>query len=283
VKDGGFVDYASLVSNVIYAIIPTVILCYYVYKRDVIEKEPFVMLIKLFFLGVLMTVPTYFMERSIISFLKITQDGFFNCFIMAFFIISLIEEGYKYLMLYLGTWNNRNFDYKYDAIVYAVFISLGFATLENILYVYNFGTSAAFLRALISVPAHAFYGIASGYFFGLAKSNSKANNKKSTKYCLILALLVPIVMHGIFDFLLLTENEIMLAVFYAFVAILYSISFFSVEKVSKTEQDEENKKQVYVQQQPVQTGMVNPLDLSMANKQDDNNELNTNQESGLNQ
>lgn len=267
-KDGGFVDYASLISNVIYAIIPTIILCFYVYKRDVIEKEPMVMLLKLFFLGVLITVPTYFMERSILSFLDIKQEGYFNCFIIAFFIIAIVEEGYKYLMLYLGTWNNKNFDYKFDAIVYAVFISLGFATLENILYVYNFGSSAALLRAVISVPAHAFYGVASGYFFGLAKNSSKIGDKRSKKYYLIFALLIPILMHGTFDFLLLIENEIMLAVFYAFVAVLYLISYLNVEKVSKTEQEEELKKQTIITEKPVQTGMVNPLDFKLNNREE---------------
>ena len=260
-------DYASLVTNIIYAIIPTIILCSYVYNRDVIEKEPIVMLIKLFFLGVLMTVPTYFMERSILSFLNIKQEGYFNCFIISFFIIAIIEEGYKYLMLYLGTWNNKNFDYKFDAIVYAVFISLGFATLENILYVYNFGASAALLRALISVPAHAFYAVASGYFFGLAKTSAKEGNKEAKRYYLIFALLIPVLMHGTFDFLLLIENEIMLGVFYGFVALLYSISFLNVEKVSKTEQEEEVLKKE-AEPTPVVTGMVNPLDLSKGNNQE---------------
>lgn len=266
------VDYSFLVLDIVYAIIPSILICLYVYHKDVVEKEPIMMLFRLFFLGVLMTVPTFFIEKTLISFSGIQPDGYINCFIMSFFIISLVEEGYKYLILYLGSWKNKNFDYKFDAIVYAVFVSLGFATLENILYVSNYGANAAFLRAVISVPAHAFYAVASGYFLGLAKKNAILKNRKEETKYKILALAAPVFLHGVFDFLLLTENNVMLGVFYAFVGALYAISFLSIDKVSKNEKTglKESSKKLKtsnnIQENSVQEGMVNPLDFNMNNK-----------------
>lgn len=255
-KDGGFVDYSEIGINVIFAVIPSILLCLYVYEKDVVEKEPIMMLIRLFFLGILVTVPTYFTERFVMAAFKIEETNYLNCFIIAFCIVALIEETFKYIIFYFGSWRNKNFDHKYDAIVYAVFVSLGFATLENILYVLNNDTSVALLRAIISVPAHAFYGVASGFFLGLAKKASLTNNKNVEIKYKALGLLIPIILHGIFDFLLLTENETLLGVFYSFVALLYFLSFISVQKVSKGEMlIKRNKKKI--ESQPV-VNNVNP-------------------------
>ncbi len=227
-------DYSSLTISIIVAIIPSIILCYYVYENDIIEKEPMKMLFMLFFLGVLITVPASFMERAIISSTNLTESGMLNCFILSFLVVALIEEGYKFLILYLGTWRNKNFNHKYDAIVYAVFISLGFATLENILYIIKHGTEIALLRGVLSVPAHAFYAVSSGYYLGLAKKCSLHNLKRKSLMYKVLALLMPVLLHGIFDFLLLTNNEVLFGIFYCFVAFLYVISYMYIKKVSKT-------------------------------------------------
>ncbi len=231
-KDGGFVDYSEIGINVIFAVIPSILLCLYVYEKDVVEKEPIMMLIRLFFLGILVTVPTYFTERFVMAAFKIEETNYLNCFIIAFCIVALIEETFKYIIFYFGSWRNKNFDHKYDAIVYAVFVSLGFATLENILYVNSYERNVALLGAIISVPAHAFFGIASGFFVGLAKKFDLAKNNSKRIQFTMLGLAIPVLLHGIFDFLLMTGNETLLGVFYSFVAILYFVSFMSIKKVS---------------------------------------------------
>lgn len=227
-------DYSSLMINIIVAIIPSIILCYYVYDNDIVEKEPMKMLFMLFFLGVLITVPASFMERAIISSTNLTESGYLNCFILSFLVVALIEEGYKFLILYLGTWKNKNFNHKYDAIVYAVFISLGFATLENILYIIKNGAEIALLRGVLSVPAHAFYAVSSGYYLGLAKKCSLNNLKRKSIMYKAWALLMPVLLHGTFDFLLLTNNDVLFGIFYCFVALLYVVSYLYIKKVSKT-------------------------------------------------
>ena len=232
-------DIASISLNIYIAIIPSVLLCLYVYHMDSIEKEPLKMLLLLFFVGVLITLPASFMEQVMISALfgvkgsNIAVSGYTDIFILSFFIISIIEEGYKFLILLISSWKNKEFDYKYDAIVYSVFISLGFATFENIRYIESAGISIALWRGIISVPAHAFYAIASGYFLGVAKE-SKKNNKTQKKFLyLILSLLIPIILHGIFDFLLLTESNVLFGIFISFIALLYIVSFMTIKNTHR--------------------------------------------------
>lgn len=228
-KAGDVVDISSLSTTIYLAIIPSILLCIYVYQMDVIEKEPVHLLFLLFFLGFLITVPARFFEKIFISSFDITGDDLFSNFLLAFVVIALVEEGYKFIILFASSWKNKEFDYKYDAIVYSVFISLGFATLENVLYVQSSGLRVAFSRGIISVPAHAFYAIASGFFLGLAKEKS-VNNKAMSFFYIILAFLVPILLHGLFDFLLLTENKELYGVFFSFVALLYIVSFYAIKK-----------------------------------------------------
>ena len=226
-------DISSLSFSVYLAIIPSILLCLYVYRMDVVEKEPIHLLLVLFFIGVLTTVPARFFEQTLISVTGLEFTNIYDCLILSFLIIALVEEGYKFLVLLISCWKNKEFNYRYDAIVYSVFISIGFATLENILYVQSSGYSVALYRGIISVPAHAFYAVASGFFLGLAKENSIKQKQSKTLLYIFLAFLVPVIMHGIFDFLLLTENDIMFGVFFSFVALLYIISYYEIKKTHK--------------------------------------------------
>ena len=223
-------DIFSLSLSVYLAIIPSVLLCVYVYRMDVVEKEPLHLLFVMFFLGVLITVPTRFIEQLLLSSTGLSANKYLDSFLLSFVVIAIVEEGYKFFVLLLSCWKNKNFDYKYDAIVYSVFISLGFATLENILYVQSTGINVAIWRGVISVPAHAFYAIACGYFLGLAKEKSENKNKEKMFGFLFLSFIVPVLLHGTFDFLLLTENDILFGIFFSFVAMLYIISYCEIKK-----------------------------------------------------
>ena len=76
-----------------------------------------------------------------------------------FILVGLVEEGSKWIILKSFTWKNKEFNYIYDAIVYAVFVSLGFAALENIIYVLNGGITTAITRTIFSIPGHTFFGV----------------------------------------------------------------------------------------------------------------------------
>lgn len=225
-------EFAPLMLNLLIAIIPSILLCTYVYKKDVIEKEPMIMLIKLFCLGILITIPASFMEKSLLTGLNLKENGLFECFIIAFLVVGLVEEGYKYIITYFGCWHNKNFDHVFDGIVYATFVSLGFAMLENILYVMENGTQTALLRAFISVPAHGFYAVACGYYLGLSKLNYSIGNIKKARLYKFFSIFIPVILHGLFDFLLLTNSNDFIWIFFAFVAILYIVSFFNIRKLS---------------------------------------------------
>jgi RsiW-degrading membrane proteinase PrsW (M82 family) len=99
-------------------------------------------------------------------------------------------------------WNDKNFDEYFDGIVYASFISLGFATVENIMYVMPGGIGTGIVRALISVPAHFLFGVILGYFLSLAKFNSG----KKGRY-IIIGLLIAMAAHGLFDWLLMFSDR----------------------------------------------------------------------------
>lgn len=227
---GGIVDISTLSFTIYVAVIPSILLCFYIYRMDVVEKEPMHLLFIMFFIGVLITVPARFFEQLLISSTKLDYTNFKDSFFLAFVVIAIVEEGYKFLVLLASSWKNKEFNYRYDAIVYSVFISLGFATLENILYVQSSGLNVAIWRGIISVPAHAFYAIASGFFLGLAKEKSIEKNQMKKYGYLLLSLLVPILLHGTFDFLLLTENNVLFGIFFSFVAFLYIVSYYAIKK-----------------------------------------------------
>ena len=90
-------------------------------------------------------------------------------FIKAFIVVALVEEFSKYIIVKYYAQNNREFNEPFDGIVYAVMVSMGFAALENVLYVYQYGSSTGITRAFTAVPAHATFGILMGYFMGKAK------------------------------------------------------------------------------------------------------------------
>ena len=228
-------DISSISFTVYIAIIPTILLCAYIYYMDVVEKEPIRVLFTFFFIGILLTVPASFFEQLAISTLKLDYKNIKDSFLLAFVVVALVEEGYKYLALLIGSWKNKEFNYRYDAIVYSVFISLGFATLENIVYIYNYGANIALYRGLISVPAHALYAIASGFFLGLAKEKSIKHETGNVVKYLLLAFMIPVILHGTFDYLLLTGNSILFYIAISFVVLLYLISYYMIKKAYKGE------------------------------------------------
>ncbi len=94
---------------------------------------------------------------------------FAKSFFDSFFLAAIPEEISKWLVLYWIVWKSREFDEHYDGIIYAVFVSLGFALVENIMYVVNRGMGVALIRAVLSVPGHGSFGVLMGYYFSLAK------------------------------------------------------------------------------------------------------------------
>ena len=150
--------------------------------------------------------------------------------------VALIEELSKYIVFMKIIWKNDNFDYKYDGIVYAVAASLGFAALENVLYLISFGTDISLGRALFAIPGHATFGIFMGYFLSRAKKKFCENKDFGTKRLRLKALFVPTIIHGIYDFLLddLLQEEYFY-LFFIFVIILDIVAICTIVRESKTD------------------------------------------------
>ena len=184
------------------SVLPAGLLMFFIYRQDKYQKEPIKSLLKAFFGGTLAVVFTLILVKitdytiGLIPYLN--QTVFYDSFITA----GIPEELCKFLVFMIFIWNDKNFDEFFDGIVYASFISLGFATVENIMYVMPGGIGTGIVRALISVPAHFLFGVIMGYFFSLAKFNSE----KRGRYIFI-GLLLAMVAHGMFDWLLMFSDR----------------------------------------------------------------------------
>ncbi|MBN2806725.1 MAG: PrsW family intramembrane metalloprotease [Prolixibacteraceae bacterium] len=197
------------------ALAPVLIIAFYIYFRDKYEKEPWGLLLKAMLMGVIIVFPVIFTEElmnSAGSAFRGVAKGFWDAFMVA----ALCEEAFKYLAFILLIWKSPSFNEHFDGIVYATFISLGFAGVENILYVMNNGLSTGLVRAFTAVPAHAVFGITMGYFMGLARFYPT----KREKY-LFASFLWPFALHGFYDFVLMAGVPWLLLFFVPFVALLW--------------------------------------------------------------
>lgn len=225
---------------VILAIIPAVVLIAFIYHKDKAEKEPLGLLVGLFFLGASTTIGAALVEVGLEEMLQqVTTAGTVGYnFVMCFFIVALAEEFFKFLVLRTRTWKHRAFNYTFDAIVYSVVISLGFATLENILYITDIGTlHVAVMRGLLSVPGHAINAVFMGLFFGRAKYCECCGDLHGKSTNMFMSLLIPILTHGFYDFCLFSESTIdgIIILFYVYEVIITITAIVIVNKSSKTD------------------------------------------------
>ncbi len=248
------------------ALIPAIVLCVYIYRKDRVEKEPAGLLTLLFFLGAVICYPAAKLEVLAESALDslfapliqtVDQVGYMDLvpyhayqILYCVFGIALAEEGLKWLVLLLVTRKNKNFNSFFDGMIYAVFVSLGFAALENVFYVISNGWSTAVLRAFTAVPGHMFDSVFMGYYYSLwwATKNAKRLeseliskgllHRRSTRLTsgskLALSLLVPVLTHGLYDYLVTSDGGWLFnAIFYVLIGGLYVHCFRRINTLSK--------------------------------------------------
>jgi len=211
----------------ILSLAPVFIIGGYIYFRDKYEKEPIKLLLLALFLGALTVIPIMLLESFLNSFTQIFS-GLAAAAWNAFIVAAFSEELFKFIALYLLIWKSPEFNEKFDGIVYAAFISLGFAGVENVLYVMGNGFGTGISRALTAVPAHAIFGITMGFYLGMAKFYEKKRYQLKMK-----ALLYPIILHGIYDFILFTQIEWLILVFAGFLVFLYISGLKRIKELSK--------------------------------------------------
>lgn len=217
------------------AVLPAIVLLVVIYRADNIEKEPFSLMAKVFGLGALTTISAMILEEIglfILSFFFYTPNALYTFFEM-FCVVALAEEAGKYFVLKKATWKNKEFNFSFDGIVYSVCASLGFATLENILYVFQGGFSTAVMRAITAVPGHCIFGIFMGIYYGIAKGCELRGDENGKKLNLKKALLVPIFLHGFYDFSCSLEYDGMFLVFILLEIFMTVNAIKMVKKMSK--------------------------------------------------
>ena len=227
------------------ALIPVVGLLIFIYFNDKKEKEPFGLLVGLFFagMGTIVTAIIAELVGGLILGAVFPANTVIGGVLDAMLIVAPAEELGKFLVLRLITWKNKNFNYNYDAIVYSVFVSLGFAAFENITYVFSSGIGTAFLRMFTAVPGHACFAVFMGFFYSKAKYASLTGKKGACTGFTALAMVIPIVIHGVYDAILMGGGSseipvlsgLSLVIWIGFVIALFIVSCILIVKTSRND------------------------------------------------
>jgi RsiW-degrading membrane proteinase PrsW (M82 family)/GNAT superfamily N-acetyltransferase len=185
------------------AIAPGLAICLFIFHRDAYNREPKRNLLFSFFLGACSIITAIIIEGL---FKEIPPKTVSGTAISAFLVVALTEELGKFLVLRYYAYTRKSFDEPLDGIVYGVMISMGFATLENVLYVSRYsglgqGYQIAFLRMFTAVPAHATFGVLMGYYLGKAKFDAVNKNR-----WLLAGLFWPVLFHGAYDYCLFLQG-----------------------------------------------------------------------------
>ncbi len=220
------------------ALLPAIILMIYIYRRDRIEKEPAGLLFGLIVLGMLAGIISIVIETvgtKILNLSQLSPDSPSYAIVMAFLVVAAVEEGAKYVLLKARTWSNPNFNFRFDAIVYSVFVSLGFAAFENVLYIMQYGISVAPVRAILSIPGHMSFAVIMGTFLGRAKLFERYGDEKSASRNRTCAYVFAVLLHGFFDACLMIGSPLAMILFIVFVIGLYIGVFRLVRRESATD------------------------------------------------
>ena len=226
---------ATILIYAIAAFFPAAFLMRYIYKHDIYEKEPMSLLMKLIFGGLLAAGASILLEQLLLDgFLPtvpITSETVY--FIATATIVALVEEGTKLFFLKRFTWRSPDFNFRYDGVVYAVFVSLGFAAIENLLYIFEYGLSVAWVRGILAVPAHMAFAVYMGAFYGRAKVCDVMGDKQGMATNRVLSYLVPVAFHAFYDATAMVNSSTATMMFVGFVVVMYVIVYNRIKHESR--------------------------------------------------
>ena len=236
------------------AVVPAAVLLWKVYQADRLEREPVSLLLSLVFWGVVATELAALSEQAGILLLESvlrprpsvawqinwapvgavsSQNDVLYDVLLYFGVVAVSEEGIKYLLLRCRTWHHPEFNCTFDGVVYAVTLSLGFALWENIHYVLSYGFSTAVARAVTAVPGHACFGVFMGTWYGLAKKESLQGKNGKSLLLRLLAVGIPMLLHGLYDYIAAARIQDYGWVFLPFVGVLFVVSWQLVRLMSR--------------------------------------------------
>lgn len=247
------------------AVLPALFLCGYVFYKDRIEKEPVGLLALLFGAGAVAYIPAYFAQELIVGLIdklfadksSVSAEGLrsfassgtemLHLALCSFLGFSLVGICLKWLVLFFMTRKNRHFNYLFDGIVYSVFISLGFAISENVHFLIQNDLDMLVAKLLTSLPCHLFIGILMGYYYTMWHMRFTANkiendmlrsgkvekdNIRSSAIWLIVSLVIPLAVNGIYIFAGSVRSDVVTLIFYSAVFILFGVSFVAINQMA---------------------------------------------------
>lgn len=221
------------------SVLPVILIGFFIYKRDK-NKEPIKILVELFVGGILscflvllisfimsLIFPIFRADAATLNLLELV--------IYVFIGVALVEEFCKWIFAYKIAYHSNHFDEMYDMIVYAAFVALGFACFENLGYVYQYGIGTGLVRAILAVPGHACDGVFMGYYLGLAKLSKYNNRNDLSKKYLVYSILVPTILHGIYDYCLFSGYLVLILLFFVFVIIMFIMAIRRIKRTAAIE------------------------------------------------
>lgn len=200
------------------AIAPGIALLSYFYMRNEMSTEPRRTLVHAFIYGAIVTFPILFVQ-----FVLEEEGAFSSVFVSNVLFTSLIEEFFKWLIIFMLILRHIEFDDPYDGILYGAAVSLGFATVENVIYIVSFGLETAFMRAFLPVSSHALFGVVMGYYFGQGKFSTENRQREY----IALALFAPVGLHLMYNSIMMLEEYFL----YAILPFMFFLWWFALRKV----------------------------------------------------
>ncbi len=247
----GFIVNANTFITIAIAILPAALLLIYIYFQDKYEKEPIGLLLLIFGLGILSCAPAMLFEWLFEMAINVTFGGLGTIpywAVYAFFGVGIVEEFVKFIAAYLPTWRNKHFNYKFDGVVYCVFASMGFAALENVLYLVSYNLNSFLFvntqetieygiqRGLLAIPAHGMCAIFMGYYYGNAKYLKSYGDRSGARKSLFRGFVIASGLHAFYDFCLFTQLKLFWIIFLIFVVIADIFTILRIRKAKKEDQ-----------------------------------------------
>ena len=222
---------------IVSAVVPAIFLMVKVYRSDRLDKESPALLGNLVVAGILSALIAMVLEwigQAVLGAFVEENTRTYNIWLY-FVVVAFSEEGAKYFMMNRRTWNSPEFNCQYDAVVYAVFVSLGFALWENLSYVMHYGFTTALVRAVTAIPGHACFGVFMGVFYVLSRGCSYLGEHGRSTFFRVLSVLCPALIHGAYDYIASTSSDSSQWYFIIFIAVLFVVAFLLVNKLSKND------------------------------------------------
>ena len=195
-----------MVAIIALAVLPALILLYYVYQQDKLQREPTKNLVKAFFYGGASVFASLLISRPAMSLGLFPTEihSYWDAFRTAFFGAAIPEETAKLVLLFLFLRKCKDFDERMDGIVYGACVGLGFASFENIEYLFAAGTewvTVGLGRSVTAIPGHFGFAVIMGYYFSLYYFDRYRAPGAGLKMWLY-----PVLLHGAYDWIAMSQE-----------------------------------------------------------------------------